>query len=483
MRISRWFSFILTILAVLSAPTQAAETLSLSDAMTRALAANPAIKSQQTELQKQALEKDIARGQRLPKADLTASYTRYAYPSLVTPIREPGVFPPLDRDIANIGIALNLPLYAGGKLVAGESLAEHNREAASENLRSVSHDLLFNVTSTFTKALHLRDLNKSATARIKALETEEVHISQRLAQGRAAKLDLIRLQTQLSQARHDLIAIEQGERDALSLLATLLGESRKLPPLADTGVTQVALPHSREDALARAMSQRPDLLSAQALSKAAADKVDIARGDRRPQISLVAKAQQTSGGDWTGYDDAQIGVQVAIPLFDGSIRKNRLAQANLERRKSELLIEETANQLVSDIEQALGAVAESRARVDVAKQGVREAEEALRIETARYQAGESTITDLLGAETALWSAQVNRLQAGYDVTTSQARLLRAIGELSPERFNSQPAVAPSASAWHQTGRTPANLEAYIRLHRTGVFPHQGLESMGPGGTK
>jgi len=444
---------------------QAADALSLPQAMTRALAANPSIRGRQAELQKEALEKDIAAGQRLPKAELNAGYTRNAYPSLVTPIRQPGVFPAMDRDIFNIGIALSLPLYTGGKLVAGESLAEHNREAASESLRGAEQDLLFNVTATFTKALHLRDLHKSATARIRTLETQEAHISQRLAQGRAAKLELIRLQTQLSQARHDLLAIGQGERDALSLLAVLLGQTGELPPLADIAPTCVALPDSSDDALATAMGHHPDLLRARALSMAAADRVNIAAGDQRPQINLVAKAQEAAGRDWRGYDDALIGVQMTIPLFDGSIRKNRLAQAGLERRRSALLVEETANQLVSEIEQAIGAVTESRARTEVAKQGENEASEALRIEDARYQAGESTITDFLGAETALWSARVNRLQASYDLTTSQARVLRAMGELSPESFKPRHAAAAPTPAETQDSSSAESLGDYIRLHR------------------
>lgn len=421
---------------------QAAETLTLGQAMVRALAANPAIKSHEVEVQKQELETEIARGQRLPKLDLSAGYANYAYPTLVTPIRQAGVFPPLDRNIANIGIAFSVPLYSGGRLVAGESLAEHNREAAGHALRSAGQDLLFNVTATYTKALHLRDLQKAVQARVQTLETEERHLSQRLAQGRAAKLELIRLQTQLSQARLDLLVIEQGERDALTLLATLLGEPAKLPPLADVAPTLAALPDSREEALARAARQRPELRRAQALERAASSNVDIARSEQRPQLSLLASAQETAGADeWHWYGAGQIGVQLTIPLFDGSIRKNRVAQARLERRKSELLVAQTADQVMSDLEQASGAVTEGRARLEVARQGEREADEALRIETVRYSAGESTVTDLLGAEAALWSARVNRLQAGYDVVASHARLLRATGELSPASFASQPANA------------------------------------------
>ncbi|MDD5336669.1 MAG: TolC family protein, partial [Rhodoferax sp.] len=138
----------------------AADPLSLWEAMERAAQSNPAIKSQLVEVSRQTLEQDIARSQHLPKIDLNAAYTRYAYPTFVTPIRETGVFPPMDRDIANIGLALNLPLYSGGKLVAGEALAAHNREASVQALRAGGQDLLFNVAATYTKALHFRQLVK-----------------------------------------------------------------------------------------------------------------------------------------------------------------------------------------------------------------------------------------------------------------------------------------------------------------------------------
>jgi len=451
--------------AVCVGSSQAADQLTVRQAMDRALAANPSLRSQAIELRKQELEKEIARGQHWPKVDLNAGYTRYAYPSLVTPIREAGVFPPLDRDVAYLGLALSMPLYAGGRLVAGDSLAEHGRQAAEHGLRGAGQDLLFNVAAAYTKALHLRDLQDSARARIKALEAEEVHVSRRLAQGRAAKLELIRLQTQLSQARHDLLAIEQGERDALSLLAALLGESRELPPLAGVALSRVSLPASREDALAKAMRARPELLRARALSEVATDKVNIARGEQRPQVNLVARTQESAGGDLKGYSDAMIGVQVSIPLFDGSIRGNRLAQADLERRRSELLVEETANELASEVERAFGAVSESRARQGVADQGEREAVEAQRIETARYQAGESTMTDLLSAEAALWSARVNRLQAGYDVIVSQARLLRAIGELSAQDFELPNDAASKVSAENRNTAPLARGEEYVPFHR------------------
>ncbi|NDP39997.1 MAG: TolC family protein [Rhodoferax sp.] len=467
----------------------AADPLPLWEAMDRAVQSNPAIKSQRVEVSRQTLEQDIARSQHLPKVDLSAAYTRYAYPTFVTPIREVGVFPPMDTAIANIGLALNLPLYSGGKLVAGEALATHNREASVQALRAGGQDLLFNVAATYTKALHFRQLAKVLDVRIQALQQEERDIGLRIQQGRAARLELIRLQTQLSQARYDKVSVTQAEKDALSLLAALLGESGSAPILSNLGATAPVLPVSAEEAIGRALQQRPDILRLDALGKAAQQKTAIARGDRLPQINLVTKVQESASGNWNGYYDWQIGVQLSLPLFDGDIRKHRVDQAGLEQQKNALQQEDARNRLVSEVEQAFGALSESRARLEAATQGESEASEALRIETLRYHSGENTITDLLGAESAHWSTTASRLQAGYDITVSQARLLRAIGELAPDSF--RPAVGDKKSgaehsssdvdsyiltqylSWHGCGTTCGG-ESIAQKASVGISPHQKL---------
>lgn len=445
-----------------------AEPLRLWEAMERAAHANPAIKSRQVEVDSQMLEQEIARSQHLPKVDLSAAYTRYAYPSPITPIREIGVFPPLDRDVANIALAMTWPLYSGGKLVAGEALAGHNRQATTQMLRTSEQDLLFNVVASYTKALHFRQLGKVLDARIKALQREERDITLRIQQGSAARLELIRLQTQLSQARYDKVSVTQSEHDALSLLTALLGESGPDPILSEFGATTPQLPPSEEAALERALQQRPDLLRLDAMVKAAQQKTTIARGDRLPQIDLVAKAQESSGSDWDGYDDWQTGVQLSLPLFDGNIRKRRVEQAGLEQRQNALQRDDARNRIASEVRQAFGALSESMARLEVATQGESEASEALRIETLRYHNGENTITDLLGAESALWAATASRLQAGYDITVNQARLLRATGELAPGSF--RPAAAGKKSSGADTASSPATstLGHYLAWHRCGM---------------
>ena len=475
---ARWL--LLSLALVGGVQAAADEPLTLWEAMKQAAEVNPAIRSQQVEVARQVLEQDIARSQHYPKIDLSGGYTHFGYPTLVTPIRQAGVFPSMDKDISSLGVALNLPLYSGGKLVAGEALAAQHREAAVQALRASGQDLLFNVVAAYAKAIHFKELRKTLDSRIGALQQEEKDIELRIGQGRAARLELIRLQTQLSQARHDGVVITQGEKDALSLLASLMGGDHQAPALAGLGKTAPNLPGSVEEAVDLALRQRPDLLRLEAMGKAADAKTDIARGDRLPQISLVAKAQKIAGSDSRVYNDWQMGLQLSVPLFDGAIRRRRVAQASLELRQSHLVQQDARNHSATEIQQAFGTISEARARLEVATQGESESGEVLRIETLRYDSGESTITDLLIAESVQWGAAASRLQAEYDITISQARLLRAIGELAPGSFKPVPegggtAVPSSPGGTVGMPRTPSDArDAAVARPVRAVFSRRGF---------
>jgi len=431
----RWLRMAAVVcLATAATATSAQEVLTLPQALRQALAVNPSARAQQYGVERQDRERAIARGGFLPKVDVNADVSHYNEPNTVHPIHEAGVFPPLDDDIYGMDVTLRQPLYAGGRLVAGREAAEHNYMAARERLRLTHHELLFQVTRNFADALRYRHLVESLDRRIQALETEREHTAKRLAQGRAARLDLIRLETRLSQARHDRIAARQREQDARARLAALLDARNDLPPLGELSPAGAKVPASMEEALTTASANNPTLNMRAAQTRAARERVNVARADRRPQVELQASVRETSGDNWDFHDDERIGVVFSLPVFDGAVRKNRVAQSELERQQSEFELKAARNDLVAEVHQAVGGVAEAESRRAIARQQQDEAAEALRIESLRYRQGASDISDLLSAEADYWGAVANRLQAEYGFIVAQARLLKATGELRPASF-------------------------------------------------
>jgi outer membrane protein TolC len=66
-----------------------------------------------------------------------------------------------------------------------------------------------------------------------------------------------------------------------------------------------------------------------------------------------------------------------------------------------------------------------------AEQLTASAQESYDVALGRYTAGVGTITDLLNAQTALASAQLQKIQARYRWNVAKVTLARAIGVLEP----------------------------------------------------
>ena len=421
--------------AAAAEPAEKPETtgLELWRAMELAEQNNPGLKSSNIEREKSEIDIKIAEGMQSPKIDIWGSTTLSDYPYTVVPIREEGVFPPLDRHITRFGIELNIPIYTGGKLQAEKMSAQKISAAAFEGHEQHRQDLLYNVVSVYSRSLYFRALKEVSARRILALEEEERVLKLLLQEGRIPKLDLLRLQTHLSQARHDHIVLDQAEKDSLSLLGTLTG-------IPDPVKSIVEIPDGSDLAVLDEIEQTDILANNHAvkksslISEASFARSQAVKGETKPQVSFFGRGTGSFGSDTELYDDWQAGLQVTIKVWDGHVNKNRIEKSLLDIEKAKLDLDQTRNQTLNEAREASGAVREAGSKIQTASKQQEEAKEALRIEKLRYETGESTITDLLSAESELWLAAANQSKAYYEKIASEANVLRILGKLSPQRM-------------------------------------------------
>lgn len=417
-----------------SMPAAANEVLSLPEALSVALSQNPHQIIQRLETGKAQAVRQQARGARLPTLDFSATATRYGYPALVHGIRERGVFPPLDKTIYDYGVALRLPLYTGGRLSGGVARADLGREIALERERLGRQELTFNVCAVYLKILHLDRLETAYGARIASLESQERRVRLLVDVGRAPRLDALKIAVALAKARHDRLQVRNGRREAYTLLFNLMGRE---PPAEETPLVGYAAAGDPGWQLAElqraAQALRPELKIAEREMASGSIEVEIARAERLPDIALVGVYRERAGADTDYFDDWSVGVQLSVPLFDGGVRKSRVEQAMLAAEQARRTAEQQRLEVGRQLQDAWYAYEESRSRLAVTENSVREAGEALAIERLRYEQGVGTVTDLLAAESAALTAQADRLQAEFDLIVAQLGLLRASGQLDAER--------------------------------------------------
>ncbi|MCB1625742.1 MAG: TolC family protein [Pseudomonadales bacterium] len=430
-----WLRIVLAILGASFVADSFADplVLGLPEAIEAALTNNVGYSVQRLTAAQAEAGQRAARGARWPSVDFTASATEYGYPTFVHGIRQPGVFPPLDDTINDLGLAFQLPLYAGGKLMNAIAIADLERNIAVERTRERAQELVFNVSAVYFKVQHLEALARSYRARIESLQSQQRRIALLRDVGRAAKLDQLRVSNLVSKAQYDLLQIENRGREARTALFQLMGGEQ--PPRNAVLVRYATTDgHLTDlDALREQASTRPDLRIAASQVESAAAREKQARAERLPSVSLVGGYRERSGDAWQFYDDWSVGLQARLPLFDGGVRRARIDQAVLAHRQAEKLVTGARQEAGKQIEDAWHARAEADARLRVSATSFAEATEVLAIEQLKLEQGVGVVTDVLSAETGVLASQADRLQAEFDRIVALFGMMRATGELEPSR--------------------------------------------------
>lgn len=367
--------------------------LGLPEAIRQALAQNPRQASQRLDVRKAELEQRAARGARLPTVDFSASATYYGYPTFVVPIRQvpqpPNfAFPPLDRSIYDLGVTLRLPLYTGGRLQQGIVIADLGRSIAVERERLGTQALTYNVSSVYLKILQLSALERAYAARIDSLQAQARRVQLLVQQGKAPRLDLLRVRVQVRKAEHDRLQIENRRQEAVTLLYSLMGSATLPDAVRLVAYGAAPVPDRRLAELrAEAGVRRPELQIAEEEMAVARARERLARGERLPNLSLLGAYKERSGADLTFLDDWNIGAQLSVPVFDGGVRRYRVAQAELTRQQALEGLRQTRLDVDKELQDAWNAVGEASSRLQVAGASVGEAAETLKIERLKYDEG------------------------------------------------------------------------------------------------
>jgi outer membrane protein TolC len=138
------------------------------------------------------------------------------------------------------------------------------------------------------------------------------------------------------------------------------------------------------------------------------------------------------GNNWTA------GVEVQIDLFAGGAKQAQLFREREMQKKIAAVRESATDAVRLEVRKAYYDVDAARQQLEVAHAAIAESQESLRINQNRYDAGLSTITDLLAAEDAARRTEAEYWETLCHYYTGYAALELAGGTLNPH----SPVVLP-----------------------------------------
>lgn len=355
---------------------------------------------------------------------------------------------------ALLNLSLRQPLLKGAwgipERTAVEN-AERGRRIADADVRRATDDVLLATAQAYWRLVRAREGLGVARESLALAETLLERAKVEVEAGTLEPVEVTQAKAGVALRRDAVIAAEAEVGNAEDALERALLFDPKDPfgvelvPLADAeaSLEKVALePH-----LEIARKQRPELEALGLARESQRGNVKVARNALLPQVDLVGSAG-VGGLDpsWSATNsqlgselDSQYrwsaGVLVSFPIGNHAARSQRDA-AELSLKQLELATQDLEVQIDQEVRSAVRAVNSSYERVEASRVAVQLAEEQLRAEQLRLEAGLSTTFEVLRLQNDLVAAREQLIRAGTDYQTSRLALERADGTIA-QRYAGQ----------------------------------------------
>ena len=426
---------------VLSQVNTSREGLTLIDAVEIALRRNPLTRATTAGRELASAELSEAQSRRLPTLIATGSFTRSNNPVFVFgSLLEQGQFGPANFAIDSLNhpdalnnfrssLTLRFPVLDQRETQTRIASARIRQQQADLQTNLVEQRIRFEVIKTYYGVLLAQAKLKVAEEAVRTGEADVKRAFDLVETGVTVQSDLLAARVQLSQFRQKEIQMSGELATALAALNAALGLPIETPQqLAGEIVDRRFTVDAVVVLSSRAFENRPDYQRAVLSSGETTEQLRGARGEWLPRVDAFISAGVSSEHLTGGSGDYAAGASVSFNVFDAG-RKSRIAQARAAQSIAHAEQEQLANQIRFEIVRAYQQYVTARERLEAVAEVSAQAAETLRIVQDRYNAGITTITELLRAETALVQARSDVLAAHYDQYLSYANVLLATGQL------------------------------------------------------
>jgi len=415
----------------------AVQPLTLEEAIRLALRENRALQIAERTLQKTRDRIAEIRGAGGLQIQSSATYTRF---DRVATAR----FGPQEVQLGTLEnrvavLTLTQPIDISGVIRSATQAAALGYELAWLDYERARNELILQVTNAYQKVARAEAFVRVAEEALKNAQ-ERLRITRsQVETGVASRFDLLRAETQVTQSEQALLNARHQVELAKAGLNFLLGRDLNAP-------IQVALPESLptgepaeptrsaqelETLLQQAWSQRPEARAAERNLELA--RLSIINAQRGNLPTLALNAQWNFNLNTSLFSPRRqtftATAVLSFPLFDGGITRARVAQAQEDRQIAELNLQQVKESIALEVRTAYLNLQDAAKRLEVARKGLEQATEALRLARVRYEAGVSLQLEISDAELAYTQAQTNLVNAQFDYLDAYAALQKAVGTI------------------------------------------------------
>ncbi len=424
----RWTTIAAAVLVAASPlAAQTVQHLTLRDAEQQALAHHPQVLAGQYTAQAGS---ESVREARSPYYPTVFGNVTGADAQTNSRITAGGLNNPIILDRLAAGVSASQLITDFGRtpdLVKSSTLRSH---ALQEDAVTDRADVLLGVDRAYFDALKAQAVLRVAQETVQARQLVVDQVSALAASNLKSGLDVSFAKVNLAEAQLLLLQAQNDRQAGFATLSAALGDSQTPTYELAEEPTPPTPPADPDVVVAQALRDRPDVAAERFEHESAAKFADAERALWFPTIAAAAAAGVTpyrQAGLNSQY--SAVGINVTVPLFNGSLFTARHAEASFRALAEEQRVHDLENRVARDVRLALLDAQTGFQRLDLTNQLLAQASEALDLATSRYNLGLSSIVELTQAQLNQTRAEIEQASARYDFQAQTAALRFQMGSL------------------------------------------------------
>ncbi len=413
-----------------NAPTQVLR-LTLDQAVALALKQNTTAQIAVIQAAESVQDKNIARAELLPQAQLAASDS-IRRSNLEASFGRP--FPGFPQHIGpfqvfQAGPSFSAPIF-DLTLWRRYQAARDIANATKATSLSTREQVVLLVVSQYIGTLRAIATVEAASSRVELAQALYNQAADVQKEGVGTGIDTLRANVELQNEKQRLIVAQTDRETSLFALSRLLNlDPRQTIELADS-LSYFETPQPEvEQSIEQALAGRQEWKSLDSQIAAAQAQKKQAWDARLPAVRV--------DGDWAyqgtrlnnGIPTYNYEVALSMPLFTGGRIHAETTRADLEIRRLQEQQADLRNQIGLDVKTALINLTSARNEVQVANLGVQLSKEEVDQARDRFRAGVANNIEVIQAQDSLARANDNQIAALYRFNQARADLARSVGQM------------------------------------------------------
>jgi outer membrane protein len=379
----------------------------------------------------------------------------------------------------SLSIQATQVVFAGGRIISNIRSAAFTRDSSYFAFRNAIDLVVATVKQQFYQVLLNRELINVQESSVNLLKSQLQDQQNRFEAGTVPRFNVLQAQVALSNQYPQLIAAQNNFRISVLQLAKTLGLDfdpmrAGQPPLEAVGQLEF---HPRHiplgSAIELAKERRPFLKQQKALVLSNAAQVGVARAGYFPQFSVTAGEDFRSSPISENINAVRSGYVFGgtgnWAIWDWGATYGAVRQAKSVLEQSKITLDDANRQVELEVQQQDSNLRQSAELVKATEESVGQAQEALRLASARLSAGAGTQLEVLNSRVEVTQAESNRIQALYNYNVALAEFDRVTAtEITYSNELDEPVTRDKTRT--DARPTPAPKPSPLQLNHAGNRP-------------